>query len=464
MLGQLIAVIQGCVPAAIILAVTLITGQALRTTTTQTRTVSAKNSGQGGSQVALRPAAWGSGAGATAGAALAILRHNAVITSREMISAWTAGLLIAALITCVVLTWMIRPNPNQTGALTSRFNRAGRTASGNWQVPVNQPKPTPRWITTAWSWAAAVACGLALLRALPTVFLQFSGFVVPGQPIWSTDSALRACGFILGGGLVAVGTWALIRASDAVPARLARPLFSVTAALTALSCAINLAQVLNARRLIDLPRGLFRILVWLANHQTGLLAVTGAAALILPISLLAANSRRAVTGPNPAVQRRIKAAKRRQSRYSLATGGAYAALGLALTVGVAVDQQEVELSPPEPYEFIGAAAAIPLELLEDGHLHRFAYTTTDGTEVRFIVIKKNGVAYGVGLDACEVCGPTGYYERDGKIICRLCDVIMNIATIGFKGGCNPIPLEHNLDGGYLLIATADLEAASPVFA
>jgi uncharacterized membrane protein len=93
----------------------------------------------------------------------------------------------------------------------------------------------------------------------------------------------------------------------------------------------------------------------------------------------------------------------------------------------------------------------------DGHLHRFVYTASDATEVRFIVIRKNEIAYGVGLDACDICGPTGYYERKGQIICRLCDVVMNISTIGFMGGCNPVPLAYTLRGGTMVIDTEHLE-------
>ena len=92
-------------------------------------------------------------------------------------------------------------------------------------------------------------------------------------------------------------------------------------------------------------------------------------------------------------------------------------------------------------------ATIPFSQVEDGHLHRFAYTAADGTEMRFIIILKNGGAYGVGLDACETCGDAGYYEQDGKIICKRCDVAINLATIGFKGGCNPIPFPYQVDDG-----------------
>jgi uncharacterized membrane protein len=40
----------------------------------------------------------------------------------------------------------------------------------------------------------------------------------------------------------------------------------------------------------------------------------------------------------------------------------------------------------------------------------------------------------------------------------LCDVVMNIATIGFPGGCNPVPLKYRASDGGLIIDTKDLEA------
>ena len=100
---------------------------------------------------------------------------------------------------------------------------------------------------------------------------------------------------------------------------------------------------------------------------------------------------------------------------------------------------------------------MPLEQVDDGHLHRFAYYTEEGTEIRFIVIKKpDSSAYGIGLDACDICGETGYYEKDGMVVCKLCDVVMNINTIGFKGGCNPIVIDYRIDNGKIVIPTEGL--------
>ena len=62
-----------------------------------------------------------------------------------------------------------------------------------------------------------------------------------------------------------------------------------------------------------------------------------------------------------------------------------------------------------------------------------------------------------------MCGPSGYFERGGQVICKLCDVAMNIATIGFKGGCNPVPLEFTVRDARLVVARSALEASAGVF-
>ena len=78
--------------------------------------------------------------------------------------------------------------------------------------------------------------------------------------------------------------------------------------------------------------------------------------------------------------------------------------------------------------------------------------------MRFLVVKKPvGTAYGVGLDACEICGIAGYFERGDDVVCRRCDVVMNKNTIGFKGGCNPIPFPYEVIEGRISIDVRELE-------
>ena len=132
---------------------------------------------------------------------------------------------------------------------------------------------------------------------------------------------------------------------------------------------------------------------------------------------------------------------------------------LISSVGGWYANKKEQLVPAVAVKAEDGLVQIPLEEVSDGHLHRYAFRASDGTEVRVIIVQKGGSAFGVGLDACEICGPTGYLERDGQIVCRLCDVVMNKATIGLPGGCNPIPVEYRVANGAVQIAGDTLEAA-----
>jgi uncharacterized membrane protein len=163
-------------------------------------------------------------------------------------------------------------------------------------------------------------------------------------------------------------------------------------------------------------------------------------------------------GKNPAQVRKAKADARRRVRSCAGLLAGLLAALLSVTVGQGYAERKVELSPPEELPATRGEIFIPFEKVNDGNLYRFVYRASDGTDVRYIVIKKSGSAYGVGLDACDVCGPTGYYQRKDQVICMLCDVVMNIATIGFPGGCNPVPLKYRASDGGLIIDAKDLEA------
>ena len=111
---------------------------------------------------------------------------------------------------------------------------------------------------------------------------------------------------------------------------------------------------------------------------------------------------------------------------------------------------------------------IPVSQVEDYNLHAFEMNRSGSPNkaprVRWIVIRKpNSAAYGVGLDACDVCGSAGYYQRGDTVVCKRCDVVMNTNTIGLAGGCNPIPLAFRVEGGCVVIAMEDLMAGEKEF-
>jgi uncharacterized membrane protein len=206
-------------------------------------------------------------------------------------------------------------------------------------------------------------------------------------------------------------------------------------------------------------------LVFAINHQRWLLY--GLLLLVVTAAVLVGRGQRRppVEAETRPAQIRLDRAQTLSRRHLIQLTLVASGLVCLTVSGLAVlDARQPQLSDPEPFEIIDGQAVIPLTVLADGHLHRFAYPTADGTEVRFIIVQKNAMAYGVGLDACEICGATGYLEKSGKIICRLCDVVINVATIGYRGGCNPIPLEHKVTDGAVRINLTDLEAGAPHFA
>ena len=173
-----------------------------------------------------------------------------------------------------------------------------------------------------------------------------------------------------------------------------------------------------------------------------------------------------VTEPydNKAQLRRHRFNNRKTRRLAIKACACFAVFVVCLTAVKAYANRTIELSPPESYTVSDDRILVDLEQINDGHLHRFEYTTPNKVAVRWIVIKKpNSGAYGVGLDACDVCGNAGYYERGSQVVCKRCDVVMNINTIGFKGGCNPIPLNYSIDNGRMVFQLEDILAGESEF-
>ena len=205
-------------------------------------------------------------------------------------------------------------------------------------------------------------------------------------------------------------------------------------------------------------------MMFTANHSMLFIwAVALLAAVVLGIAF--AQSIR-VTEPydNPAQHRKLRAKNRRYRRMACAGVALTLVFVGFMTLVKGYDTRVIELSAPETYTVDDENIYVPLESVNDFHLHRFEYTTENNVAVRWIVVRKpNSAAYGVGLDACEVCGNAGYYERNGVVVCRRCDVVMNTSTIGFKGGCNPIPLSYEVGDGNLIFKLEDIIAGEREF-
>lgn len=166
---------------------------------------------------------------------------------------------------------------------------------------------------------------------------------------------------------------------------------------------------------------------------------------------------------NPAERRKILAYIRRDARWFKSYVVMAFVIVFVLGMNHTSASRKVTLSAAVPVNAVEGAVRIPVGSVNDAKLHRFSYTFPDGTGVRFIIIKKWGGLFGAGLDACQICGNVGYYQRRDDVICLNCDVVMNIETIGFPGGCNPIPLKYMRDGDDLVVLASDLAAEKGEF-
>lgn len=169
------------------------------------------------------------------------------------------------------------------------------------------------------------------------------------------------------------------------------------------------------------------------------------------------------SAPNSAKKRKLMAGFIKEKRQLKFFGTCLFSVILILGGNMAFANKGAKIEPPLPVSAQDGKILIPMEQVNDGKLHRYSYMTAQNVETRFVVIRKGENLYGTGLDACDICGQAGYYQRGNEVICKNCDVVINIPTIGFPGGCNPIPIKNSREGTNLVINTVDLEAKQEVF-
>ena len=204
---------------------------------------------------------------------------------------------------------------------------------------------------------------------------------------------------------------------------------------------------------------MFDVMIWKdANPNAFLFAQLGLALAMLAF-VIYTHLKPSRTFPNKALLRKEKARLRdcRRWSWSLCVWGIMAVF-IVIVLHYYDTKPPAEVQP-EPYDIEDGIISVELTKVSDGHLHKFSYVTPGGYDVRFLIVKKPaGTAYGVGLDACDICGIAGYYERgNDEVVCRRCDVVMNKNTIGFKGGCNPVPFDYEVRAGRIYIDVKALE-------
>ncbi len=186
-------------------------------------------------------------------------------------------------------------------------------------------------------------------------------------------------------------------------------------------------------------------------------------ALVALMVLLEAKRREPLPAPaSPADRRKAAWTARRERLWMASLYGSSFLFILLVTAEFMYAKSASALSPATPIRFVNGQATIPLALVADGDLHRFA-AIEDGIEIRFWPYLKPDGKVATVFDACQICGAVGFYKGPAGVICKNCAAPVNAQSVGMAGGCNPIPLEATITSDAVVISEADLAAGAGHF-
>ena len=151
--------------------------------------------------------------------------------------------------------------------------------------------------------------------------------------------------------------------------------------LRGVSQAALILQRLYSLRIIPRNPKFFEGLSFVINHSLIFDALLFALLLVIPLTLILRHLRVTESYRNRAELRKLKAEHRRVRHWA-----AFFALLLALdlssiTALKSYAGREIPLSAPEDYAIEDGRIVVPLESLQDEHLHRYEYTAKDGIKI-----------------------------------------------------------------------------------
>ena len=163
-----------------------------------------------------------------------------------------------------------------------------------------------------------------------------------------------------------------------------------------------------------------------------------------------------------ALQRKAQWSARKERLWSTAVYTSSFIFIVLVTAQFIYAKSTTSLSPARTLMFIDGQLSVPAAEVSDGELHRYS-VNVDDKQIRFLLFKKpDGKVVSV-LDACQICGPVGFYKSGNQIICKNCSAPVNPQSVGQPGGCNPIPLKSSISNDQIVISQADLAAGTANF-
>ena len=170
----------------------------------------------------------------------------------------------------------------------------------------------------------------------------------------------------------------------------------------------------------------------------------------------------AALSDSPAERRKAQWSARRERLWMVSVYASSFLFILMVTAEFIYAKSVSALSPAAEVTFHDGQVSIPLAQVADGDLHRFA-AREDGAEVRFWLYRKPDGKVATVFDACQICGPVGFYKGPNGVICKNCAAPINGQSVGMTGGCNPIPLRAEQTADAVIIREADVAAGAHIF-
>jgi uncharacterized membrane protein len=109
--------------------------------------------------------------------------------------------------------------------------------------------------------------------------------------------------------------------------------------------------------------------------------------------------------------------------------------------------------------------SFPVSLFEDGKARHFEHVDGNMT-IRYFILKSSDGIIRAAFDACDVCWPAGkgYYQEGDNMVCRNCGRrFASVLVNEVQGGCNPAPLNRNLENNKLVIQIKDIQQGRQYF-
>ncbi|WP_169753996.1 Fe-S-containing protein [Campylobacter curvus] len=190
--------------------------------------------------------------------------------------------------------------------------------------------------------------------------------------------------------------------------------------------------------------------------------------IILVLAVLNFTSRPAMTDKNVVGSISFRFTKAAREKISTNVNFASIIIAISLIFSLYYDlyaSRPPQISEPVLVEPQGDKFIFDVDMLKDNALHRFAYITDEGKQVRFFLLNRfpDRSSPVIVFDSCMICGDMGYIKKGDDLICISCNVRIFLPSVGKEGGCNPIPMPFTFDGKHVIVDYATIVGGSNYF-